>query len=84
MTQRFVNNADGPVEATFVFKHDEAAVYGFEADIGGRKTVGEVQEKEAAFEAYSDAIAARDTGALPYWVKKGGMGQGIVAGRGGK
>ena len=57
VTQRYVNREAKPIEAVYVFPLDEgAAVCGFEAIIDGTLVVGEVKEREAAFEMYDDAI----------------------------
>ncbi len=58
LTQRYRNTETHPVEAIYVFPLDEgSAVCGFEAVVGGVHITGEVQEKEAAFEAYDRAIS---------------------------
>src|SRR6185503_10186070 len=57
VTQRYVNREAKPIEAVYVFPLDEgAAVCGFEAIIDGTLVIGEVHEREAAFEMYDDAI----------------------------
>lgn len=59
LSQRFRNTETTPIEATYVFPLEEgAAVCAFEALIDGRVVVGTVMEKEKAFEAYDEAIAA--------------------------
>jgi Vault protein inter-alpha-trypsin domain/von Willebrand factor type A domain len=59
VTQRYVNRESTPIEAVYVFPLDEgAAVCGFEAIIDGTLVVGEVKEREAAFEMYDRAIEA--------------------------
>lgn len=59
VTQRYRNDEAVPIEALYVFPLDEgAALCGFEAEIGGVRVVGRVEEKEAAFEAYDEAMAA--------------------------
>ncbi len=58
VTQRYRNQESDPVEAVYVFPLDEtAAVCGFEALIDEVHVVGEVMEREKAFETYDDAIA---------------------------
>jgi len=58
VTQRYRNREADPVEAVYVFPLDEAAaVCGFEALIDDVHVVGEVMERERAFEVYDDAIA---------------------------
>ncbi len=58
ITQRYRNQESKPVEAVYVFPLDEgAAVCGFEALIDDVHVVGEVQEKEKAFETYDEALA---------------------------
>jgi len=57
VTQRYVNRETGPIEAVYVFPLDEgAAVCGFEALIDGTLIVGDVQEREAAFRTYDEAM----------------------------
>lgn len=59
LSQRFRNAETSPVEATYVFPLEEgAAVCAFEALVDGRPVVGTVMEKEKAFAAYDEAIAA--------------------------
>jgi Ca-activated chloride channel family protein len=59
VTQRYRNAEAQPIEAVYVFPLDEgAAVCGFEAVIDGVRIVGEVKEREEAFRAYDDAMAA--------------------------
>ena len=59
VSQRFRNAEDRPIEAVYVFPLDEgAAVCGFEALIDGARVVGRVKEREEAFAAYDDALAA--------------------------
>lgn len=58
LTQRYNNREKKPIEAVYVFPVDEtAAVCGFEALIDDVHVVGEVKEKDEAFETYDDAIA---------------------------
>lgn len=59
MTQRYRNAESQPIEAVYVFPLEEgAAVCGFEAVIDSVHVVGEVKEREKAFETYDDALAA--------------------------
>jgi hypothetical protein len=59
ITQRYRNAEANPIEAVYVFPLQEgAAVCGFEAWIGPVHVVGEVKERDEAFEAYDDALAA--------------------------
>ncbi len=59
LSQRFRNDEDVPIEAVYKFPLDEgAAVCGFEVEIDGRRIVGRVEEREKAFEAYDEALAA--------------------------
>jgi hypothetical protein len=59
MTQRYRNTESQPIEAVYVFPLEEgAAVSGFEAIIDGVHVVGEVREREKAFEEYDDALSA--------------------------
>ncbi len=56
--QHYENTEEAPVEAVYSFPLEEAsAVCGFEVEIGGRTIKGRVEEKEAAFEKYDDAMA---------------------------
>jgi hypothetical protein len=58
LTQRYRNQEAKPVEAVYVFPlEDGAAVCGFEALIDDVHVVGEVQEREKAFETYDEALA---------------------------
>jgi Ca-activated chloride channel family protein len=57
--QRYRNDETQPIEAVYKFPLDEAAaVCGFEATIDDRHVVGQVEEREKAFEKYDDAMAA--------------------------
>jgi hypothetical protein len=59
ITQRYQNADAHPIEAVYVFPLEEgAAVCGFEAWIGNVHVVGTVKERDEAFEAYDDALAA--------------------------
>uniref|UniRef100_A0A8C8SYA4 von Willebrand factor A domain-containing protein 5A n=1 Tax=Pelusios castaneus TaxID=367368 RepID=A0A8C8SYA4_9SAUR len=52
------NEESGPVEATFVFPLDaEAAVYSFQAQLGGATIQAQLHEKKQAQELYGDAVA---------------------------
>lgn len=58
-SQRYRNDGKKPVEAVYVFPlAEEAAVCGFEVEVGGRVVKGKVLEREKAFEEYDDAISA--------------------------
>ncbi|HEY7698438.1 MAG TPA: VIT and VWA domain-containing protein [Vicinamibacteria bacterium] len=58
VTQRYRNREDKPIEAVYVFPLDErAAVCGFAAIVDGNEIVGEVKEREEAFERYDDALS---------------------------
>lgn len=58
VAHRYVNREATPIEAVYVFPLNEgAAVCGFEAVVDGTLVVGEVQEREKAFETYDEAIA---------------------------
>ncbi|MEZ5126812.1 MAG: VIT and VWA domain-containing protein [Thermoleophilia bacterium] len=58
VSQRYLNREKVPVEAVYSFPLEEqAAVYGFAAQIGERRWVGRVEEAEAAFDAYEQALA---------------------------
>ncbi|HXB55145.1 MAG TPA: VIT domain-containing protein [Vicinamibacteria bacterium] len=59
MTQRYRNAQSQPIEAVYVFPVEEgAAVSGFEAIIDGVHVVGQVREREKAFEEYDEALTA--------------------------
>jgi Ca-activated chloride channel family protein len=59
LRQRYRNREAHPIEAVYTFPLDEgAAVCGFEAQIGETRVVGRVEEREAAFARYDDALAA--------------------------
>src|SRR5512145_3064390 len=61
VSQRYRNSETQPIEAVYKFPLDEgAAVCGFEAEIGGRRVVGRVEERDKAFATYDDALAAGD------------------------
>jgi Ca-activated chloride channel homolog len=61
VVQRYVNREAVPIEAVYVFPLDEgAAVCGFEAIVDGTLVVGEVQERETAFETYDNAMERGD------------------------
>jgi Vault protein inter-alpha-trypsin domain/von Willebrand factor type A domain len=58
VTQRYRNLEEKPIEAMYVFPLDErAAVCGFAALVDGVEIVGEVVEREEAFERYDDALS---------------------------
>ncbi len=57
VSHRYVNRELSPIEAVYVFPLDEgAAVCGFEAIIDGSLVVGEVLERDKAFDKYDDAM----------------------------
>ena len=59
LTQRYRNAESQPIEAVYVFPLEEgAAVSSFEAMIDGVHVVGQVKEREKAFEEYDDALTA--------------------------
>jgi len=61
VAHRYINREGVPIEAVYVFPLDEgAAVCGFEAVIDGVVIVGQVLEREAAFERYDDAMERGD------------------------
>jgi Ca-activated chloride channel family protein len=65
VTQRYRNLEQHPVEAVYVFPLDQAAaVCGFAALVGERLIRGHVEEREAAFAAYDDAMHAGDAAFL--------------------
>jgi Ca-activated chloride channel family protein len=59
LTQDFVNTFDVPLEATYVFPlPDRGAVTRMRMTADGRVVEAELQEREAARQAYDDAVAA--------------------------
>lgn len=55
--QRYVNRETRPIEAVYVFPLDEgAAVCGFEVVVDDTLVVGEVKEREKAYEIYDEAM----------------------------
>lgn len=59
VAQRYVNIEANPIEAVYLFPLDEgAAICGFEAVVDGTLVVGEIHEREKAFEIYDDAMQA--------------------------
>ena len=57
VSQRYVNREASAIEAVYVFPLEEgAAVCGFEAVVDGTLVVGEVRERDEAFEMYDDAM----------------------------
>lgn len=59
LAQRFRNDEGQPIEAVYKFPLDEgAAVCGFEVETDGCHVVGLVEERDKAFAAYDDAVAA--------------------------
>ena len=59
VAHRYVNHEATPIEAVYVFPLDEgAAVCAFEAVVDGTLVVGEVHERDKAFEMYDDAMEA--------------------------
>jgi Ca-activated chloride channel family protein len=61
LSQRFRNPAKKPIEAVYAFPLPEAATLtGFEIERDGKRFVGKVKEKEAAFAEYSKSIEKGD------------------------
>src|SRR3982751_6735525 len=57
VTQHYVNREATPIEAVYVFPLDEAAaVCGFEAIVDGTLVVGEVMDRDEAFDRYDNAM----------------------------
>ncbi|KAM3939790.1 von Willebrand factor A domain-containing protein 5A-like isoform 2-T2 [Leptodactylus fuscus] len=55
---KYKNEEKKAVEAVFVFPmDDDSAVYNFEATIGGKTIVADLQEKEQAHKTYDEAIS---------------------------
>ncbi|XP_075768397.1 von Willebrand factor A domain-containing protein 5A-like isoform X2 [Pelodiscus sinensis] len=62
---RYRNEEPGPVETVFVFPLDaEAAVYAFQALLGGTRVEAQLREKEQARELYGDALVGGQTSFL--------------------
>lgn len=58
VAHRYRNTETVPLEAVYTFPLETgAAVCGFEAQVGERRVVGKVMERDEAFEAYDDAMA---------------------------
>ncbi|MBI4601453.1 MAG: VWA domain-containing protein [Planctomycetes bacterium] len=58
VAQRYRNDEKVPVEAVYTFPLPEGcAACGFEVEIGGKRIVGRVEEREKAFEEYDAAMA---------------------------
>ncbi|HLX61619.1 MAG TPA: VIT domain-containing protein [Planctomycetota bacterium] len=58
VAQRYKNTERIPVEAVYSFPLQEScAVSGFEIEIGGKKIIGKIEEREKAFEKYDEAMA---------------------------
>jgi Ca-activated chloride channel homolog len=59
LEQRYKNPEPTPIEAVYTFPlQADAVVCGFSGQIGDRTVKGEVDEREAAFARYDDAMAA--------------------------
>ncbi|XP_075768135.1 von Willebrand factor A domain-containing protein 5A-like isoform X2 [Pelodiscus sinensis] len=70
---RYRNEEPGPVETVFVFPLDaEAAVYAFQALLGGTRVEAQLREKEQARELYGDALSWGQTSFLLEEVGVGG------------
>ncbi len=58
LIQVFRNEESHPIEAVYLFPLDDAAVLNaLSVEIGDRRIEGKVEEREAAFEKYDDALA---------------------------
>jgi Ca-activated chloride channel homolog len=58
VAHRYRNTESVPLEAVYTFPLETgAAVCGFEAQVGDRRVVGKVLERDEAFERYDDAMA---------------------------
>ncbi|WP_437309439.1 VIT domain-containing protein [Sorangium sp. So ce388] len=63
--QRYRNDERRPIEAIYTFPLPaEATIAGFAMECAGRRLEGEVKEREAAFQAYDEAIATGHGAAL--------------------
>ncbi|MBK9668339.1 MAG: VWA domain-containing protein [Gammaproteobacteria bacterium] len=57
--QRYINTEQSPIEAVYSFPLEEgSAVCELIVEIGGRKLLGRIEEREKAFEQYDEAMAA--------------------------
>jgi len=64
-TQRFRNNEESALEATYEFELPKGcAVSSFSADVGDRHLTGKIQDKQKAEDNYDDALAAGHSAAL--------------------
>ena len=58
VVQRYVNREETPIEAVHVFPLEQgSAVCGFAVTVDGRRLEGRVLEREAAFDAYDEALS---------------------------
>ena len=63
--QTYANTGDTPIEATYVFPAStRAAVHGVEMQIGERRVVAKIKEKEEAKKVYEEAKRANKTASL--------------------
>ncbi|WP_437613374.1 VIT domain-containing protein [Sorangium sp. So ce834] len=63
--QRYRNEERRPIEAIYTFPlPSEASIAGFAMECAGRRLEGEVKEREEAFQAYDEAVAAGHGAAL--------------------
>ncbi|MGH9124700.1 MAG: VIT domain-containing protein, partial [Acidimicrobiales bacterium] len=63
--QTFANPYPDPLEASYIFPlPDRAAVTGFHITVGGRRIAGDIRERQAARDAYDQAVAAGQRAAL--------------------
>ncbi|WP_437625469.1 VIT domain-containing protein [Sorangium sp. So ce1151] len=63
--QRYRNDERRPIEAIYTFPlPGDATIAGFAMECAGRRLEGEVKEREAAFQAYDEAIATGHGAAL--------------------
>jgi len=59
MRQRYLNTEDQAIDASYLFPLEEgSALVGFKVHTGGKSLVGQLLERDEAFEQYDDALEA--------------------------
>jgi len=64
ISQRFYNQSDNPIEATFKFENHESALTNFEVEVNDKIIKGVCKSKEEAFNEYEDSISQGHGGYL--------------------
>ena len=85
--QTFRNPHECPLEATYIFPlPDRAAVTGFDVILGDRRITGAIKERQAARDAYDEALAAGQRAAIVeedrpdvFTTRVGNLGPGEIA-----